>query len=81
MDQNRKPGVPPTKDISDLKARLGLKRPDGQAPGADTGPADVRSTPARQDSGSNRAALPPPARPCRPRRPQRPRAAAPRPRA
>ena len=33
MDQNRKPGVPPTKDISDLKARLGLKRPDGAAPG------------------------------------------------
>ena len=32
MDQNRKPGVPPTKDISDLKARLGLKRPDGAAP-------------------------------------------------
>jgi len=32
VDQNRKPGVPPTKDISDLKARLGLKRPDGQAP-------------------------------------------------
>jgi hypothetical protein len=37
VDQNRKPGVPPTKDISDLKARLGLKRPDGAgapAPGA-----------------------------------------------
>ena len=32
MDQNRKPGVPPTKDISDLKARLGLKRPDGSPP-------------------------------------------------
>jgi hypothetical protein len=32
VDQNRKPGVPPTKDISDLKARLGLKRPDGAAP-------------------------------------------------
>ena len=32
MDQNRKPGVPPSKDISDLKARLGLKRPDGAAP-------------------------------------------------
>ncbi|HVZ71693.1 MAG TPA: hypothetical protein VHJ20_04900 [Polyangia bacterium] len=28
MDQNRKPGAPPAKDISDLKARLGLKRPD-----------------------------------------------------
>ena len=34
MDQNRKPGVPPTKDISDLKARLGLKRPDGGPAGA-----------------------------------------------
>ena len=34
MDQNRKPGVPPTKDISDLKARLGLKAPAGGAPGA-----------------------------------------------
>ncbi|HSS37679.1 MAG TPA: hypothetical protein VLT58_02815 [Polyangia bacterium] len=33
MDQNRKPGVAPTKDISDLKARLGLKAPGG-APGA-----------------------------------------------
>ena len=44
MDQNRKPGVPPTKDISDLKARLGLKRPDGAAPapvgpGPGSGPA------------------------------------------
>jgi hypothetical protein len=34
VDQNRKPGVPPTKDISDLKARLGLKRPDGSPAGA-----------------------------------------------
>ena len=34
MDQNRKPGVSPTKDISDLKARLGLKRPDGGPAGA-----------------------------------------------
>lgn len=34
MDQNRKPGVPPTKDISDLKARLGLKAPAGGPPGA-----------------------------------------------
>src|SRR6185503_20818805 len=31
-------GVPPTKDISDLKARLGLKRPDGAAPGPGPGP-------------------------------------------
>ncbi len=34
MDQNRKPGVPPSKDISDLKARLGLQRPGAPAPGA-----------------------------------------------
>jgi hypothetical protein len=32
VDQNRKPGAPPAKDISDLKARLGLKRPDAAAP-------------------------------------------------
>jgi len=32
VEQNRKPGAQPSKDISDLKARLGLKRPD--APGA-----------------------------------------------
>jgi hypothetical protein len=32
VDQNRKPGAPPAKDISDLKARLGLKRPEGAAP-------------------------------------------------
>jgi hypothetical protein len=40
VDQNRKPGVPPTKDISDLKARLGLKRPDGAQPGA-PGPGGI----------------------------------------
>jgi hypothetical protein len=33
VEQNRKPGAAPSKDISDLKARLGLKRPDaGGAP-------------------------------------------------
>jgi hypothetical protein len=37
VDQNRKPGAPPAKDISDLKARLGLKRPDA-APGPVPGP-------------------------------------------
>jgi len=47
VDQNRKPGVPPTKDISDLKARLGLKRPDGAAP-APGGPAG----PGRPASGA-----------------------------
>ena len=49
MDQNRKPGVPPSKDISDLKARLGLKRPDGAgAPGA---PGPGPGGPARPPSG------------------------------
>ena len=32
MEQNRKPGAPPNKDISDLKARLGLKRPEAAPP-------------------------------------------------
>ena len=48
MDQNRKPGpsAPPAKDISDLKARLGLKRPDAApAPGAPSpGPGMGRPT-------------------------------------
>ncbi|MEP6653576.1 MAG: hypothetical protein ABJA82_09475 [Myxococcales bacterium] len=34
MEQPKKPGVAPTKDISDLKARLGLRKPDGGAPAA-----------------------------------------------
>ncbi len=39
MDQNRKPGgAPPAKDISDLKARLGLKRPDAAVPAPAPGP-------------------------------------------
>lgn len=46
MDQNRKPGVPPTKDISDLKARLGLQRPAGQAPGAPMPGGAARPAPA-----------------------------------
>jgi hypothetical protein len=41
VDQNRKPGAPPAKDISDLKARLGLKRPDA-APAPAPGPAAAR---------------------------------------
>jgi hypothetical protein len=40
VDQNRKPGAPPAKDISDLKARLGLKRPDA-APGPAPAPAGL----------------------------------------
>ena len=32
MEQPKKPGAAPTKDISDLKARLGLKRPDAAGP-------------------------------------------------
>jgi hypothetical protein len=47
VDQNRKPGVPPSKDISDLKARLGLKRPDGAQPGAPgQGPGPAPRAPA-----------------------------------
>ena len=34
MEQPKKPGAAPTKDISDLKARLGLRRPDAGMPGA-----------------------------------------------
>ena len=53
MDQNRKPGVPPSKDISDLKARLGLKRPDGAAPGAAPGgPGAAAAAPRPPDSRS-----------------------------
>jgi hypothetical protein len=39
VEQNRKPGASPSKDISDLKARLGLKRPDAPAapPGGPAG--------------------------------------------
>jgi hypothetical protein len=51
VDQNRKPGVPPTKDISDLKARLGLKRPDGSPAGAPApggmAPAAARPAPGQ----------------------------------
>ena len=48
MDQNRKPGVPPSKDINDLKARLGLQRPAAGAPGA---PAGAAPQPARPVPG------------------------------
>ena len=74
MDQNRKPGVPPTKDISDLKARLGLQRPAaGQAPGA-PGPLGAgRPAPAPgpgagfpQQPGRPAAAPAPAARPAQP---------------
>jgi len=34
VEQPKKPGAAPTKDISDLKARLGLRRPDAGMPGA-----------------------------------------------
>jgi hypothetical protein len=42
VDQNRKPGAPPAKDISDLKARLGLKRPEAAAPAPAPGPGMAR---------------------------------------
>jgi hypothetical protein len=53
VDQNRKPGAPPAKDISDLKARLGLKRPDA-APGPAPGPGG----PARPMGGGLPAGFP-----------------------
>jgi len=33
VEQPKKPGAAPTKDISDLKARLGLRKPEGAGPG------------------------------------------------
>jgi hypothetical protein len=45
VDQNRKPGAPPPKDISDLKARLGLKRPDAAPAGPVPGPAGSAARP------------------------------------
>jgi hypothetical protein len=66
VDQNRKPGVPPTKDISDLKARLGLKRPDGAAPGpgapaARPQPGGFPQQPGRAPVPGPQAARPAPA--------------------
>ena len=58
MDQNRKPGVPPTKDISDLKARLGLKAPAGGPPGA-PGPGAPPPPAARPVLGGPPFAQPP----------------------
>jgi hypothetical protein len=56
VDQNRKPGAPPAKDISDLKARLGLKRPDA-APAP--GPArPVGGLPAGFPQAPGRAPMP-----------------------
>jgi hypothetical protein len=54
VDQNRKPGAPPAKDISDLKARLGLKRPDA-APAVGPGPAPA---PAARPMGGLPAGFP-----------------------
>lgn len=46
MEQPKKPGVAPTKDISDLKARLGLRKPDAAAPsGPAAGPAPGQAQP------------------------------------
>jgi hypothetical protein len=67
VDQNRKPGVPPTKDISDLKARLGLKRPDGSPAGAPAPggmpPAGARPTPGQPFPQPGRPGAPAPAAP------------------
>ncbi|HVV16694.1 MAG TPA: hypothetical protein VHH90_05765 [Polyangia bacterium] len=62
MDQNRKPGVAPTKDISDLKARLGLKAP-AAAPGA---PAPGAPLPPSARPPAGGAPFPPQARPAAP---------------
>jgi hypothetical protein len=60
VDQNRKPGAPPAKDISDLKARLGLKRPDAApAPGA-PGPGPAGPRPAGLPAGFPQARGPVP---------------------
>jgi hypothetical protein len=67
VDQNRKPGVPPSKDISDLKARLGLKRPDGAAPaptpaaGRPIQPGGFAQQPVRAPVPGPQAARPAPA--------------------
>jgi len=62
VDQNRKPGAPPAKDISDLKARLGLKRPEAaQAPAPGPGPAAARpmgGLPAGFPQAPGRAQMP-----------------------
>jgi hypothetical protein len=61
VDQNRKPGAPPAKDISDLKARLGLKRPDAAAPAPAPGPGAPRPTgvlPAGFPQAPGRAPVP-----------------------
>jgi hypothetical protein len=82
VDQNRKPGVPPTKDISDLKARLGLKRPDGSpaggpAPGG-MPPAAARPAPGQPFPQPGRApAAPGPAPAAAPHRAPAPAAAPP----
>jgi hypothetical protein len=50
VEQPKKPGVAPTKDISDLKARLGLRRPEGASPGGPMGsPFQQPPMPAMQN--------------------------------
>jgi hypothetical protein len=61
VDQNRKPGVPPTKDISDLKARLGLKAPAGGPPGAPAPGGAVPPPGARPPTGGHPFLQQPPA--------------------
>ena len=55
MDQNRKPGAPPAKDISDLKARLGLKRPDAAPAPGPGAPRPVGGLPAGFPQGPGHA--------------------------
>ena len=58
MDQNRKPGAPPPKDISDLKARLGLKRPEAAPAPGPGGPRPMGGLPAGFPQGPGRAQMP-----------------------
>ena len=64
VEQNRKPGAPPNKDITDLKARLGLKRPEAAAPpGAAPAPGRPSGRPqASRRSSAGPAQQPPPQR-------------------
>jgi len=59
VDQNRKPGAPPAKDISDLKARLGLKRPEAAAPApAPAGARPMGGLPAGFPQAPGRGPMP-----------------------
>jgi len=62
VEQPKKPGAAPTKDISDLKARLGLKKPEQAGPGGVPGQAPMPSA-AHTMMGMPGPSLQPPGRP------------------